>query len=110
MKDQEFPYRRSLARVLIGVEDVNDHAPLFTMVMYDGQVYESAALGSAVLTVTALDKDKGQNAQITYSIDSGMYMHKPKVCTNTFYFIYFILICLLKLICIKTWTSKCPNR
>ncbi|XP_067306295.1 protocadherin Fat 3a isoform X1 [Pseudorasbora parva] len=71
VKDQEFPYRRSLARVLIGVEDVNDHAPLFTMVMYDGQVYESAALGSAVLTVTALDKDKGQNAQISYSVDSG---------------------------------------
>ncbi|XP_016104917.1 protocadherin Fat 3-like isoform X2 [Sinocyclocheilus grahami] len=71
VKDQEFPYRRSLARVLIGVEDVNDHAPLFTMVMYNGQVYESAALGSAVLTVTALDKDKGQNAQISYSIDSG---------------------------------------
>ncbi|XP_057206378.1 protocadherin Fat 3a isoform X2 [Triplophysa rosa] len=71
VKDQEFPYRRSLARVLIGVEDVNDHTPQFTMVMYDGQVYESAALGSAVLMVTALDKDKGQNAQITYSIDSG---------------------------------------
>uniref|UniRef100_A0A8C2GBS5 FAT atypical cadherin 3a n=1 Tax=Cyprinus carpio TaxID=7962 RepID=A0A8C2GBS5_CYPCA len=71
VKDQEFPYRRSLARVLIGVEDVNDHTPIFTMVMYDGQVYESAALGSAVLTVTALDKDKGQNAQISYSIDSG---------------------------------------
>ncbi|XP_066522855.1 protocadherin Fat 3a isoform X2 [Hoplias malabaricus] len=71
VKDQEFPYRRSLARVLIGVEDVNDHAPQFTMAMYDGQVYESAALGSAIVTVTALDKDKGQNAQITYSIDSG---------------------------------------
>lgn len=71
MKDQEFPYRRSLARVLIGVEDVNDHAPQFTMAMYDGQVYESAALGSAVVTVTALDKDKGQNAQISYSIESG---------------------------------------
>ncbi|XP_030632872.1 protocadherin Fat 3a isoform X2 [Chanos chanos] len=71
VKDQEFPYRRSLARVLVGVEDVNDHAPIFTMVMYEGQVYESAALGSAVLTVTALDKDKGQNAQISYSVDSG---------------------------------------
>ncbi|XP_037402670.1 protocadherin Fat 3a isoform X1 [Pygocentrus nattereri] len=71
VKDQEFPYRRSLARVLIGVEDVNDHTPQFTTPMYDGQVYESAALGSAVLTVTALDKDKGQNAQISYSIDSG---------------------------------------
>ncbi|XP_035389998.1 protocadherin Fat 3a isoform X2 [Electrophorus electricus] len=71
VKDQEFPYRRSLARVLIGVEDVNDHAPQFTMAMYEGQVYESAALGSAVLTVTALDKDRGQNAHITYSIESG---------------------------------------
>ncbi|KAB5550105.1 hypothetical protein PHYPO_G00049870 [Pangasianodon hypophthalmus] len=71
VKDQEFPYRRSLARVLIGVEDVNDHAPQFTMAMYDGQVYESAALGSAVVTVTALDKDKGQNAQISYSMESG---------------------------------------
>ncbi|XP_053363533.1 protocadherin Fat 3a isoform X2 [Clarias gariepinus] len=71
VKDQEFPYRRSLARVLIGVEDVNDHSPQFTMPMYDGQVYESAALGSAVVTVTALDKDKGQNAQISYSIESG---------------------------------------
>ncbi|TRY60847.1 hypothetical protein DNTS_021639 [Danionella cerebrum] len=71
VKDQEFPYRRSLARVLIGVEDVNDHAPLFTSPIYNGQVFESAALGSAVLTVTALDKDKGQNAQINYSIDSG---------------------------------------
>ncbi|XP_051521516.1 protocadherin Fat 3-like isoform X2 [Myxocyprinus asiaticus] len=71
VKDQEFPYRRSLARVLIGVEDVNDHAPHFTMFMYEGQVYESAALGSAVLIVTALDKDKGKNAQISYSIDSG---------------------------------------
>lgn len=82
MKDQEFPYRRSLARVLIGVEDVNDHAPLFTMVMYDGQVYESAALGSAVLTVTALDKDKGQNAQISYSIDSGMHTLTYTTCQS----------------------------
>ncbi|TSK67188.1 Protocadherin Fat 1 [Bagarius yarrelli] len=39
--------------------------------MYDGQVYESAALGSAVVTVTALDKDEGLNAQISYSIESG---------------------------------------
>ncbi|XP_062873349.1 protocadherin Fat 3a isoform X1 [Trichomycterus rosablanca] len=71
VKDQEFPYRRSVARVLVGVEDVNDHAPQFTMAMYDGRVYESAALGSAVVAVTALDKDKGQNAQISYSIESG---------------------------------------
>lgn len=70
--------------MLIGVEDVNDHTPQFTMVMYDGQVYESAALGSAVLMVTALDKDKGQNAQITYSIDSGTQTHNQSKPEHTF--------------------------
>lgn len=35
-------------------------------------MYESAAVGSAVLQVTALDKDKGKNAEIVYSIESGM--------------------------------------
>lgn len=34
-------------------------------------MYESAALGSVVLQVTALDKDKGENAEIVYSIESG---------------------------------------
>lgn len=35
------------------------------------RVFESAALGSSVLQVTALDKDKGPNAEIIYSIESG---------------------------------------
>jgi protocadherin Fat 1/2/3 len=36
-------------------------------------VYESAAVGSVVLQVTALDKDKGQNAEVLYSIESGIF-------------------------------------
>uniref|UniRef100_A0A3P8YCB2 FAT atypical cadherin 3a n=1 Tax=Esox lucius TaxID=8010 RepID=A0A3P8YCB2_ESOLU len=71
VKDQEFPYRRNLARVLVDVEDVNDHVPVFTSALYEGFVYESAAVGSAVLQVTALDKDKGENAELLYSIESG---------------------------------------
>lgn len=61
----------NLARVLIEVEDRNDHVPLFTSATYSGTVYESAAVGSAVVRVTAVDKDKGRNAQLHYSIDSG---------------------------------------
>jgi hypothetical protein len=34
-------------------------------------VFESAALGSAILQVTALDKDKGDNAELIYTIESG---------------------------------------
>ncbi|XP_035478706.2 protocadherin Fat 3a isoform X9 [Scophthalmus maximus] len=71
VKDQEFPYRKNLARVLIEVEDINDHVPIFTSALYEGQVYESAAVGSAVVQVTALDKDKGENAELHYSIEAG---------------------------------------
>ncbi|XP_043928134.1 protocadherin Fat 3 isoform X2 [Protopterus annectens] len=71
VRDQEFPYRRNLVRVIVNVEDANDHAPHFTSALYEGSVYESAAIGSAVLQVTALDRDKGENAEILYSIDAG---------------------------------------
>ncbi|XP_068568833.1 protocadherin Fat 3-like isoform X5 [Cebidichthys violaceus] len=71
VKDQEFPYRKNLARVLIEVEDINDHVPIFTSALYEGSVYESAAVGSAVVQVTALDKDKGMNAELRYSIEAG---------------------------------------
>lgn len=73
VQDQEFPFRMNLARVLIEVEDRNDHVPLFTSAAYVGTVYESAAVGSAVVRVTAVDKDKGKNAQLHYSIDSGRH-------------------------------------
>lgn len=71
MKDQEFPYRKNMARVLVEVKDVNDHVPIFTRSVYEGSVYESSAVGSAVVQVTALDKDKGRNADLQYSIEAG---------------------------------------
>lgn len=74
VKDQEFPYRKNLARVLIEVEDINDHVPIFTSALYEGSVYESAAVGSAVVQVTALDKDKGKNAELHYSIEAGKHL------------------------------------
>lgn len=74
VKDQEFPYRKNLARVLIEVEDINDHVPIFTSALYEVSVYESAAAGSAVVQVTALDKDKGENAELHYSIEAGRHL------------------------------------
>ncbi len=60
-------------RVIVNVGDTNDNAPWFIGTPYSGRVFESAAVGSAVLQVTALDKDKGHNAEIVYSIESGKY-------------------------------------
>uniref|UniRef100_A0A4W3IWA4 FAT atypical cadherin 3a n=1 Tax=Callorhinchus milii TaxID=7868 RepID=A0A4W3IWA4_CALMI len=71
VRDQEFPYRRNLVRVVINVDDFNDHTPYFTNTVYDGSVFESAAQGSAVLQVTALDRDKGKNAELIYTIETG---------------------------------------
>lgn len=58
-------------RVIVNVDDTNDNAPWFIGTPYSGRVFESAAIGSAVLQVTALDKDKGDNAEVVYSIESG---------------------------------------
>ncbi|XP_062983238.1 protocadherin Fat 3 isoform X3 [Elgaria multicarinata webbii] len=71
VRDQEFPYRRNLVRVVVNVEDSNDHSPYFTSPLYEASVFESAAIGSAVLQVTALDKDKGENAELIYTIEAG---------------------------------------
>ncbi|XP_065110593.1 protocadherin Fat 1a isoform X2 [Paramisgurnus dabryanus] len=71
VRDQDIPVKRNLVRVIVNVQDTNDNAPWFSGLPYVGRVFESAAIGSAVLQVTALDKDKGQNAEIVYSIESG---------------------------------------
>ena len=55
----------------MNVEDANDHSPYLTNPLYEASVFESAALGSAVLQVTALDKDKGENAELMYTIEAG---------------------------------------
>ncbi|XP_075412906.1 protocadherin Fat 1 isoform X2 [Tenrec ecaudatus] len=71
VRDQDVPVKRNYARIVVNISDTNDHAPWFTSSSYEGRVYESAAVGSVVLQVTALDKDKGGNAEVRYSIESG---------------------------------------
>lgn len=73
VRDQDVPVKRNFARIVVNVSDTNDHAPWFTSSAYEGRVYESAAVGSVVLQVTALDKDKGKNAEVLYSIESGNF-------------------------------------
>ncbi|XP_076876941.1 protocadherin Fat 3 [Brachyhypopomus gauderio] len=71
VKDQEFPYYRDLARIIVNVEDANDQIPFFTHTVYDGAVTESAALGTPVVQVTALDRDTGRNGDLVYSLEAG---------------------------------------
>ncbi|KAM4620340.1 protocadherin Fat 3 [Polymixia lowei] len=71
VKDQEFPFNRDLARILVAVEDSNDNIPYFTNTVYDAVAYESSPAGTSVLQVTALDKDNGLNGQLSYTIEAG---------------------------------------
>lgn len=71
VKDRITPTKKNFARVVIQVRDYNDHAPRFLLSMYNGSVLETAAVGSWILQVVAVDADKESNGHITYSIVSG---------------------------------------
>uniref|UniRef100_A0A8C5EAF3 Protocadherin-16 n=1 Tax=Gouania willdenowi TaxID=441366 RepID=A0A8C5EAF3_GOUWI len=61
---------QSEANLTVLVEDVNDNAPSFTNDLYQATVPEHFPVGSAVITVTATDRDSGDNGKITYRVIS----------------------------------------
>ncbi|XP_057706138.1 protocadherin Fat 2 isoform X2 [Corythoichthys intestinalis] len=71
VRDQEIPVKRNFAKVLVYVEDCNDHAPAFLSTRYEAVVSNVAPAGSEVVRVKALDGDAGSNADISYSLHSG---------------------------------------
>lgn len=71
VRDQGVPSKRSYARVEITVLDHNDHIPHFLSEVITGHVYETAALGTSVVQVMAVDEDKGHNAELIYAVVSG---------------------------------------
>ena len=71
VKDQGTPAKRNLARVLVDVLDHNDHAPEFMSELVQVRIFETAAVGSVVTGMMAIDKDRGANARVTYSISAG---------------------------------------
>ena len=69
--DKGMPARKSVSFLIIYVNDVNDHEPVFTKSEYSATLLESVPRGSYVASLTALDEDTGVNAEIYYSIVSG---------------------------------------
>ncbi|KAF1564083.1 Cadherin EGF LAG seven-pass G-type receptor 2, partial [Eudyptes schlegeli] len=68
-QDQGDPPMASSASVSVTVLDVNDNSPEFTRREYGARLNEDAAVGTSVLTVSAVDRDA--NSVITYQISSG---------------------------------------
>ncbi|KAJ8275586.1 hypothetical protein COCON_G00073380, partial [Conger conger] len=61
---------QSEANLTVLVEDVNDNAPIFTQDLYQVTLPERSPPGSPVITVTATDRDSGDNGKVRYRVMS----------------------------------------
>uniref|UniRef100_A0A8C3NRZ5 Cadherin domain-containing protein n=1 Tax=Cyanoderma ruficeps TaxID=181631 RepID=A0A8C3NRZ5_9PASS len=66
--DQGQPPRSTALNLTVIVGDMNDNAPVFSLSRYEVKVPEDQELGSALLTLSASDRDAGANALVTYQI------------------------------------------
>lgn len=69
--DKGTPPRTANAYLIIHVNDVNDHEPVFEKSEYSSVLSELAPPGTYVASITATDEDTGVNAQIYYDFVSG---------------------------------------
>ncbi|XP_019901605.3 protocadherin Fat 4 isoform X2 [Esox lucius] len=63
--------RSSFASLVIFVNDINDHPPIFQEALYRVDISEDIPKGSYIKGVSATDGDSGQNANLRYSLVSG---------------------------------------
>lgn len=69
--DQGTPPQSTVVFVTIHVLDINDNPPRFVNNSFFVNVPEKQAVGTVVTTVTAKDKDAGNNGRVRYTIDQG---------------------------------------
>ncbi|XP_029383086.1 protocadherin-15-like [Echeneis naucrates] len=62
------PSKSNTAKVVIDIQDENDHPPVFTRPLYIGGVAEDAKTFTSVLQVQALDKDTGNYSSMIYRL------------------------------------------
>uniref|UniRef100_A0A8C5KWR7 Protocadherin-16 n=1 Tax=Jaculus jaculus TaxID=51337 RepID=A0A8C5KWR7_JACJA len=58
------------ANLTVLVEDVNDNAPTFSQSLYQVMLLEHTPPGSAIISVSATDRDSGANGHISYHLAS----------------------------------------
>lgn len=63
----------STATVLVHIQDVNDHIPVFSPDYYEVHMKEHAPPGTHVLQVQAYDSDAGESGHVTYTNLQGKY-------------------------------------
>ncbi|XP_047676055.1 protocadherin gamma-A11-like isoform X7 [Tachysurus fulvidraco] len=61
------PQKSGTFKITVTVLDANDNSPVFSQPIYRVSLQENIPKDSLVVTVSATDKDKGSNGEITYS-------------------------------------------
>ena len=69
--DNGRPRRSDTTDIEVVVADINDNAPKFLKVAYEGRVMEDAITGTSILTISATDDDIGLNGRIRYTFEDG---------------------------------------
>ncbi|XP_008325155.2 protocadherin alpha-2-like isoform X1 [Cynoglossus semilaevis] len=75
--DEGTPPLSSTSVVSIHISDVNDNAPLFPNPVINAYIKENSAVGSSLITVTAVDLDREENAMVTYSLLDDKFRDLP---------------------------------
>ena len=69
--DSGSPSRSTSMTISITVADINDHTPIFSQNRFELFLPETQAVNEIVKVMSASDKDKGPNGELTYSIIRG---------------------------------------
>ncbi|KAM9740733.1 LOW QUALITY PROTEIN: protocadherin gamma-A11-like [Menidia menidia] len=64
------PRMSGTMQITVNVLDANDNAPVFTKSVYKATLTENSPRGTSIITVTASDKDRDSNGEISYSFSS----------------------------------------
>ena len=64
------PARFNTTTATIAVTDVNDNSPEFVRSTLSGRIFENKPVGTSVVTVRATDKDIGENARLSFSLNA----------------------------------------
>lgn len=66
--DQGIPQMSGWRVLTVIIEDANDNDPQFYQDSFSALVLENSAIGSEVISITAFDRDIGQNGQLAYKM------------------------------------------
>ncbi|XP_027549048.1 protocadherin Fat 4-like [Neopelma chrysocephalum] len=68
VNNKSAPFYQATTSVTVLVMDVNDNAPMFAQDSYSASINMTNPVGAHVITVSATDKDQGQNGLVEYYI------------------------------------------